>query len=191
MDLDDAAPEATWQEASEVGTEVAQSAWATAAREILIDAARRYQAVVTYQELADEVVLRSGIRTKQPMRYWIGDVLTRVSTECTSRSEPLLSSLCVNATGSVGDGYGAAVQAATGDAPTDADMHAAKERLACHVHFEAPDLPSGGGTAMLTQKLASARQRQRKADLAERVVAVCPTCNTQLPATRRCDYCDE
>ncbi|MGA8247507.1 MAG: hypothetical protein WB797_11420, partial [Nocardioides sp.] len=140
------ASEEEWREASEVGSEESRAAWAEAARPILIDVAHHYHAVITYKELAAEVQRVSGIRTKQMAHYWIGDVLGRVSRDSTTREEPLLSSLCVNAEGSVGDGYAAAVTAADGEAPGDGDDHAAQQRLACYRFFEAADLPAAGGS---------------------------------------------
>jgi hypothetical protein len=178
-----------WREASDVGTEAARSAWAAVARETLLDAARRYHSVVTYKELAAEVQSRTGIRTRQLMHYWIGDVLERVSKKCAGRNEPLLSSLCVNAEGSVGPGYASAARGAYGRAPDDLDDHAAHERLACYRHFEAPGLPAGGGVAALTPRLAATRARTRRASPVRREVATCPTCHMQLPATGVCDTC--
>lgn len=178
-----------WREASDVGTEAARSAWAAVAREVLLDAARRYHSVVTYKELAIEVQSRTGIRTRQLMHYWIGDVLERVSKECARRDEPLLSSLCVNADGSVGPGYVSAARGAYGRAPDDLDDHAAHERLACHRHFDAPDLPAGGGVPALTPRLAATRARTRRAAPVRRETATCPACHMQLPATGVCDTC--
>ncbi|HZJ05769.1 MAG TPA: hypothetical protein VFD59_09895 [Nocardioidaceae bacterium] len=157
---------------------------------MLLAAAGRYHGVVTYKELAAQVQHRTGIRTKQLMHYWIGDVLGRVSADCSRRGEPLLSSLCVNAGGSVGDGYAVAVHATSGVTPGDPDDHAAHERLACYRHFGAADLPSDGGVPALTPKLAATRGRARQAKAIDRPIAMCPTCHMQLPATGVCDHCD-
>jgi hypothetical protein len=180
----------SWREASEVGSEAARSAWAEAARAVLFEAAGQYHSVVTYKELANQVMYRTGIRTRQLMHYWIGDVLGRVSAESSRRGEPLLSSLCVNAEGSVGDGYAIAVQAATGEAPGDLDDHAAHERLACYRHFNAAGLPPGGGVAALTPKLQASRDRVRRAKMITKPARQCPTCHMTLPATGVCDFCD-
>ena len=179
----------TWVEAADLGTDKAREAWAEAARGVLLEVAGRYHAVVTYKELATQVQAITGIRTTQLAHYWIGDVLGRVSAECSGRDEPLLSSLCVNSHGSVGDGYAAAAAAAYGDLG-NVDDHAATERLACYRYFGAADLPGDGGTPALTTKLTAARTRDRKAKIAERPVSQCPTCHTALPATGVCDYCD-
>jgi hypothetical protein len=176
--------------ADEVGAEAARTAWADAAREVLTDTARRYQAVVTHKELGHAVQERSGIRTKQLQHYWIGDVLRRVSEDCASRGEPDLSSLCVNSSGSVGDGYRTLVAATTGEEPADPDAHAARTRLACYRHFGADDLPGHGGNPALTPKLAATRTRARKAAHEARPVPLCPTCHLALTASGVCDNCD-
>ncbi|TDO30030.1 hypothetical protein EV643_1415 [Kribbella sp. VKM Ac-2527] len=180
----------SWREASDVGSESARSAWAEAARAVLLEAAGRYRAVVTYKELATQVMNRTGIHTRQLMHYWIGDVLGRVSAESSRRGEPLLSSLCVNAAGSVGEGYAIAVQAAEGVAPGDLDDHATHERLACYRHFNAAGLPPGGGVAALTPKLRESKDRARRAKTIQKTAPQCPTYHISLPATGVCDFCD-
>jgi hypothetical protein len=172
----------------EVGTEQARTAWAASARELLCETAQRYQAVVAQQELGRQVQEHSGIRTTQLHHYWIGDVLRRVSTECAERGEPDLSSLCVNGSGSVGDGYRVLVAATTGEEPADPDAHAARARLACYRHFGA-ELPANGGSPALTPKLAATRTRARKAAQEARPVPLCPTCHLALTANGVCDNC--
>ena len=56
---------------SEVGDEAARSAWAAAARDVLIETAHKYHAVITSKELAAAVMERSKITTKRPSHYWI------------------------------------------------------------------------------------------------------------------------
>jgi len=177
-----------WVDVSEVGAEAARAAWAIEARAALIHTAKRYRAVLTYKELAQIVQSHTGIRTKQLMNHWIGDVLRLVTEECGRRDEPLLSSLCVNTAGSVGEGYSLAVKGVRGESPGDPDTHAANERLACYRFFGA-DLPADGGRPALTAKLAGSRARQRKARLEAQPVDMCPTCNMALPATGVCDDC--
>jgi hypothetical protein len=179
-----------WHEVAEVGPETARAEWAVAARDVLVDAAHQYQAVVSYKDLASHVQYRTGIRAKQLMHYWIGDVLGRVALDCSGRGEPLLSSLCVNAEGSVGESYAIAVTIAAGEPPADPDSHAALERLACYRHFQAVGLPSDGGSPTLVPKLAATRERVRKANLLEKPVVKCPKCNLQVPSSGICDYCD-
>jgi hypothetical protein len=201
------------RDASEVGSEVARAAWAEAARPVLLAAAGRYRATVSYKQLATAVQEATGITTTQLMHQWIGDVLGRVTDECQSRGEPLLSSLCVSAQGSVGEGYADAVERAHGTRPTDPDGHAAEERLSCYRHWEATGLPRDGGTPLRTAhfkpvRKASARKptprvagtprsAARKPSKAATVkpaepkpIPLCPTCFTQVPASGVCDYCD-
>jgi hypothetical protein len=176
-------------DASEVGSDKARAAWAVAAREVLMDTAQRYHEVVTYKELSAAVKTKTGITTKQLTHYWIGDVLGRVSADCAQRQEPLLSALCVNAEGSVGEGYAEGVFSARGTRPEDADEHAAAERLECHRHFGA-ELPAGGGVPAFTPKVKASRDRARRARWAERVIPMCPKCHTAVPSTGVCDFCD-
>jgi hypothetical protein len=112
-----------------------------------------------------------------------------VTRDCAERDEPLLSALCVNAQGSVGETYGAAVAEITGTAPADLDDHAAAERLKCHRWFEAAGLPNDGGTKALTPQLSTSRARARKKHHAEKAANMCPTCQMALPATGICDDC--
>jgi hypothetical protein len=205
----DPAPEP--RDASEVGSSAAREAWAEAARPVLVEAAGRYRALVTYKQLAAAVQESSGITTTLPMHQWIGDVLGRVTDDCQVRGEPLLSALCVSMQGSVGQGYAEAVEAARGSRPTDPDDHAAHERLSCYRHWEATGLPRDGGTPLrtahftpvrkaATRKPASRAATPRKTPArkpttaaeapAPKPIPLCPRCFTQVPATGICDYCD-
>jgi hypothetical protein len=168
---------------------VAKDAWAVAARPVLERTARTYHATVSYGDLAKQVQVDSGIRTKTLMHYWIGGVLGRIAGHCYRGGEPLLSALCVDASGSVGPGYGVALaETYGGPLPEDLDIHAANERLRSYRHFGA-ELPPGGGVPALTPKLAAARRRarQRSTDAPDR--AFCPTCHLMLPRTGQCDNC--
>jgi hypothetical protein len=199
------------RDATEVGTATARAAWAEAARPVLLDAAGRYRAKVTYSQLATAVQQATGITTAQPVHQWISDVLGRVTDECQSRGEPLLSSLCVTAQGSVGQGYADAVERARGTRPSDPDDHAAHERLSCYQHWHAEGLPRDGGTPLRTAHFTPARKAApRKAaprpasprrapagtptaarKAAEtKPVQLCPSCFTAVPASGICDYCD-
>ena len=178
---------------------------------MLEEAAGRYRKLVTYKQLATAVQQGSGITTTLPMHQWLGDVLARVTQECESRGEPLLSSLCVTVQGSVGQGYADAVADARGTRPDDPDDHAANERLDCYRHWEATGLPRDGGTPLRTahftpvrkaapRKPASRATTPRKAAVRKATPAVakpepkpiqlCPTCFTAVPASGICDYCD-
>lgn len=179
-----------YTQASEIGDEAARSTWALAAREVLITTAGSYHAVITYKELAALVQERALIRTDQRTHYWIGDVLGRVARDCAARNEPMLSSLCVDATGSVGKGYAAAVGELRDLSTVDADDHAAQERLLCYRHFEA-DLPKGGGVPALTPQLRERRDRAfARVVVSDKMPTICATCNMALPASGQCDYCD-
>ena len=178
-----------WQDAADVGTEEARTAWALAARDGLLDVARRYHSVITYKELAALVQWRTRIRTTQLIQHWIGDVLTRVAVDCAGRDEPNLSSLCVNAEGSVGDGYAVAVETATGERPDDGDRHAAEERLRCHVFHDAVGLPADGGSAALTPRRPPPGRAPARWSRTRRPSATCPVCFMAIPATGVCDNC--
>jgi hypothetical protein len=175
---------------------------------VLLEAAGRYRATLTYKQLAAAVQESTGITTTQLMPQWIGDVLGRVTDECQSRGEPLLSALCVSAQGSVGQGYAEAVEHARGARPHDPDDHAAKERLSCYQHWQATGLPQDGGTPLRTAHFTLARKARaskptprvstpRKAAVRKATAApepkppqLCPRCFTQVPASGVCDYCE-
>ena len=199
------------RDASDVGSSAARAAWADAARPVLLEAAGRYRAMVTYKQLAAAVQKSTGITTTQPMHQWIGDVLGRVTEECQSRGEPLLSALCVTVQGSVGQGYAAAVEQARGIRPADPDDHAANERLSCYRHWQATGLPRDGGTPLRTAhftpvRSASSRKTAPRATTPPKTpsrkptqaadapppkpLPLCPHCFTQVPASGVCDYCD-
>jgi hypothetical protein len=174
---------------TDVTTEVAHAQWAEAARELLVEAAGRYHHVITVKDLAASVQERTGLEATRRAHHWIDDVLALVAADCAARGEPNLTSLCVNAQGSVGGGY---VPGATdaGEEPVDSDDHAAVARLACYTYFEARGLPADGGIAILTPRLSASRSRLRKAALDARVLDTCPTCYLVLPAQGGCNNCD-
>jgi len=129
-----------------VAFEEAVSMWALAARDVLLETAGEYHGVVGYPDLGERVQVASGVRTTKPVFQWVDEVLLRVAAESAARDEPLLSSLCVRADGSMGPGYARAVTASSGRRPSDPDQHAADERLRCYQAFGA-ELPPGGGVA--------------------------------------------
>lgn len=172
-----------------VSDESMRAQWAEAARTHLVKTAKQYGALVTYKELAEHVQSATGLRTKKLAHHWIGDVLARTAAESAAREEPILSALCVNAAGSVGDGYAVAVQSVLGETPSDADDHAAQQRFECYRFFGA-SMPAGGGFPALSPKLTTARDREAKARMAARPVAVCPKCQLAVPASGICDNCD-
>ncbi len=85
-------------------------------------------------------------------------MLARVTDECQSRGEPLLSSLCVSVQGSVGEQYADVVERVRGDRPEDPDEHASEERLSCYRHWEATGLPRDGGTPLRTAHFKTVRK---------------------------------
>ena len=178
-----------WRDAADLEDDEARVAWARAARDSLADVARSYRAVITHKEHASLVQERTRIRTTQLPQHWIGDVLARVAVDCAEAKEPNLASLCVNALGSVGDGYAVGVAKATGETPEDGDLHAADQRLECYRFHNAVRLPEDGGTAALTPRLAASRARARKVAREAVPVNTCPTCFMAIPATGVCDNC--
>ena len=174
--------------AVDTGSEEVQNAWAEAAREVLLKAARSYGSMITQQKLATQIQDRTDLHTDRQIRHWIGGVLRKVADECASRDEPLLIALCIDARGSVGEAYTSTVHDLRGEDIENVDDHAARERLACYERFGAT-LPSGGGLATLAPQVAAARTRARKKAAEERVIPICPNCFTAVPATGVCDNC--
>ncbi len=174
---------------SAIAFAAARASWTRPAREHLLIVARSYGALTTYKDLAEDVQVRSGIRTRMLPWHWIGRVLGDVARDCHRRGEPLLSALCVHADGTVGDGYVIATKENYGIEPTDPDLHAAEERLACYRHFGAT-LPSGGGRAILPPQIMRRRQAKTRSVNAERKRAQCPNCFVELPVSGVCGFCE-
>ncbi len=180
----------TYTEAETPDSEPAREAWTTAARAALIETAHSYGAVVNAKDLAALVERMSRVRSTQPPHRWIGHILARVASDCAARDEPLLSSLCVLASGSVGAGYADTVLAVQGMSPADPDQHAADERHRCYQHFGAT-LPADGGTPMLTTQLSTRRARViSTARAAVRPATLCPIHHVEMPATGVCEDCE-
>ena len=123
----------------------AQPYWAKHAYEVLVETAGRYNAVITYSELAEEVQRRSSLRTKSQMRNWIGALLADLVKVNHVRNEPPLASLVVRKDdGQVGAGYDEALRVA-GEAPItdplERENSAAAARLECYRHWGA-DVPA-------------------------------------------------
>jgi hypothetical protein len=211
-----ALPPIRWTNAATVGTDHAHATWALAARERLVEAAQTYRGIVSVAELADFVQRRSVIRSTASSTSWLGDVLGRVAAGCADRGEPLLSALCVDGRGRVPASYATAVRVLRGEVlsdAADADAHAARERLACHVHFGA-ELPEGGGEPTVFVSQAAPRERTPRAPRSPRSpsgptatrtrtatpkaappppkpLEVCPIHFTVLTPAGVCDYCEE
>lgn len=165
-----------------------QEIWSAEARRVLIEVAGTYQRTVTYQQLADAIQDRSGVRTRNLLQNWIGKTLSRVGAECSVNSEPLLSALCVSVNGTVGDGYAKAVRATYGVDPDDLELHAAEERLRCYRYFGALDLPADGGIATLAPSVVTARAKAQKRDRSRRreLVTTCRECFQVQSLTGTC-----
>ena len=74
-----------WRETSEVGPEATREEWAAAARETLLECARRYRSTIAPKDLAFEVQRRSSIRTRQLFHHWLGEVLGLVALDSARR----------------------------------------------------------------------------------------------------------
>lgn len=160
------------------------AAWSGAAREVLLRAAHRYGAVVTYKELGEEAQAAAGIRTRSLLMNWIGQVLEEVAARCAAEDEVVLTALCVHQDGTVGDGYAGAVERYGGGRPSDPELHAADARLDCYRKY-ATDLPPDGGRARLTPQ----EQARRKAAAPPAAELKCSVHNTVLPRSGQCDDC--
>ncbi|WCO68932.1 hypothetical protein PO878_09370 [Iamia majanohamensis] len=175
---------------SEVSGPDSRRAWADAARPILEGVAGTYNATILDATLAEQVQVDSGVVSRQLSRYWIAKVMGLVAADCAGRDEPMLSALCIRTDGSTGGGYADAVTKARGEAPEDAEVHAAAERLACYQRMGAA-MPNGGGRPTLTPEVAARRHRARSArGEPEFARTTCPTCFMVLPHTGQCDECE-
>ncbi len=140
-------------------------------------------ATLEYQDFGEQVQEATGIRTRSLLMNWIGEVLGAVAT-AQPAGEPTLTSLVVRADGTIGPGYAEPIIERDGTAPEDLDWHAAEERLACYKFFGA-ELPAGGGSPMLTAKVAGRRDKAKKAEPRR----TCPDCNLMIPTSGVCDSC--
>jgi len=102
---------------SPVSAADARRLWSDAAREVLMDTACRYNAVITYGELGEAVQQQAGIRTRSLLQHWIGKVLGQAALRCAQDGELLMTALCVKADGTVGHGYADAVRLTGQPAP--------------------------------------------------------------------------
>lgn len=177
-----------------VTPKVAQPYWVKHAYETLVETAGRYNAVITYSELAEQVQRRSSLWTTSAMRNWIGGLLADLVKVNHVRGEPALTSLVVHKNdGLVGAGY-AEVLRVNGQSPIDdemeREMHAATARLECYRHWGA-DVPSGAQPRLTAQS----REREvrartpRSAPVEARRGDVCPTCFMETPVSRECPNC--
>ena len=173
-----------------VDFKAAQRDWANAARPVLERVARTYNQYIVYQDLAEAAQEESGITTGVPFRHWIGSVLGAVARDRRAPDEPMLTSLCVHADGTVGPGYGEAVLEREGVVPADLDLHAADQRLDCYRYFGA-ELPAGGGSPTLTKQLRAKRAHTRVPKVERAPRRQCPNCFVEVAASGVCGICGE
>ncbi|WP_343995289.1 hypothetical protein [Terrabacter terrae] len=175
-----------------VTPKVAQPYWARHAYEVLVETAGRYNAVITYSDLAEEVQRRSSLHTRSAMRNWIGGLLADLVKVNHLREEPPLMSLVVHKQdGQVGDGYDEVLRV-YGQAPIhdqlERETHAAASRLECYRHWGA-DVPADAQPT-LTTRTREVRERTTRAAAPEvRRGAVCPTCFMEMPLSGVCTNC--
>ena len=173
----------------------AQPYWAKAAYEILAETAGRYNAVITYSELAEEVQRRSSLHTKSQMRNWISGLLVDLVKVNHARSEPPLASLVVRKDdGQVGAGYDEVLRI-SGESPIadalEREKHAAAARLECYRHWGA-DVPADAEPT-LSARARVVRARTpvvRTVHVEARRGAVCPTCFMEMPVSGPCPNCE-
>jgi len=166
--------------------------WQPVTFDVLVNTAKTYNDHVTYGQLTEAVQGTTGITYKALVQNWVGGLLAPVFRRCMAEGLPPLTSLCVNADGTVGKGYREVIERTGRTVPAtldELDDIAASDRLECYRFFGAT-LPPGGGEATLTPGVREARARKAKAEQLERPVALCPIHNIALPATGRCDMCD-
>jgi Transcription elongation factor, GreA/GreB, C-term len=116
--------------------------WVAGARTVLVEVARHYGVVIResyLRDLVEGVIGESGMPS-------VFAILTAISDDCRRRGEPLLSALSVHPNGGVSGGYAKWIHVNLGIAYEDSNAHAARERLNCHRHFQAQDLPADGGS---------------------------------------------
>ena len=185
-------PPSTWKtvDGSEVSFAEARLAWADAAYGILRDTAGRYNEYVTYRALADSVQAQSGIQTRLLMRNWVGKVLLSVSERCLKDEGQPLTALCVQtADETVSDSYAYLLELKGEPVPDDIQLSAARARLECYQAFGAT-MPFGGGKVTLTRKVARVRDVAAAKRRMEIPPVLCATCNVQVPASGKCDECE-
>jgi hypothetical protein len=182
--------------------------WAKHAYEVLVETAGRYDAVITYSELAEEVQRRSALWSKSEMRTWIGPLLADMAKVNHVREEPPLTSLVVHKQdGRVSTGYDEARKLAGQpplDDPDERELQAATARLECYRHWGA-DVPADARPTVHT-RTREARERSTRTPRAaaraasprattrtsseERRGAVCPTCFMEMPLSGVCANCE-
>ena len=144
------------------GTELphgeALAQWASVAYGALKSVAHTYNQVIGYTELSQIVQAETDLRTKMLVPNWIGSVLEIVAQQAANAEEPPLTSLCLHADGTIGDGYERAPKYGQASTAADIELRAAEDRLLCYQRFAA-DLPRDGGTPTLTPEVELQRRK--------------------------------
>ncbi|MGC5076626.1 hypothetical protein [Agrococcus sp. DT81.2] len=167
--------------------------WAPAAREVLIESARKYGGWITCQQLSDRIQASTGITTDQIVAHWIGRVLGAVAAGSEQRGEPRLTSVCVTPDRLIGEGY-PGVPAGT-DARTR-ERVAAEDRLECYRFFGAT-MPTDGGTPTVLAPASARPDRPARSRVAPAPAApaaamrerTCPHCFMVVPVATTCRDC--
>ncbi|WP_010202154.1 hypothetical protein [Salinibacterium sp. PAMC 21357] len=132
--------------------------WGPVARQTLIEAASTFGGWITYTELADAIQNRTGVIAKQQLNYWIGGLLEEVSEDAARDGEPRLTSLCLHADESIGDGY--PWSRGIADESVREEI-AAQDRLECYRRY-ASNFPAQGAVPALPSKVAKRLERREK-----------------------------
>jgi hypothetical protein len=177
---------------SAVPYEDAIAAWTAVAVPHLEALAGNYGSFVTYSEFGEAVQEASGVKTKVLLHQWVGKVLTAITANADDPSAPMLTALVVRKDQGIGAGYAKAAGHRDGTVPDDPELHAARERLACYRAYGAT-LPSNGGEARFTPRVAAVRSGRLASGAARPDPPkrpTCPTCFLSLPATNICHNCE-
>lgn len=191
-----------------VNPTVGKKFWIKHTYDVLVETAERYNAVLTYAELADEVQRRSGLHTNAQTRAWVGDLLKMVAHANHLRGEPPLAALVVHTKdGQVGAGFDEVLrlEGRTVTDPHEREHRAAVARLECYRHWS-DDVPPDAEPTLVTPRRASTpvrsaaggtkaapsrpvRSAPRQRVQEERRGGVCPSCFMEMPVTGVCPNC--
>ncbi|SNR98692.1 hypothetical protein, partial [Blastococcus mobilis] len=181
----------TWHDSdptAQVDWSVAVAAWVEATEPILERVAATYNGTIRYEQLRDQLFDETGYRTRSLMTNWISQVLGPVQNATRAEAKPPLTSLVVlTGTGGVGPGY-INHEHPAGDFTSDDERQraAAVDRLTCYRTY-CEHVPEDAAPQMTPVYVAKQTRRQKPDPRPRRT---CPMCNTVLPASGRCDYCD-
>lgn len=176
-----------WRISNETSVPFAEAvtSWADGARTVLTEAAGRYGTFVAAAELAALAQQVAGVKTREPVRNWLPEVLDRVTDACHFVGDPPLVALCVNRDQTVHARYAYAVEVAGLPAAGDLDTHSSLARFQCYQHFGAV-IPAGA-TPVLTPQVAAVRDaeaQRAKPPRAPRSPKVKPARTRAAPAVR-------